>query len=83
MSSITNGAGLMGKLLLASVFIAACTIVTRLISSLKLSAALKKYPMVNEKWDAEAKKAFTLDANSILQKGVEMVGFPNPLVDTF
>ena len=35
--------------------------------------ALSKYPIVNEKWDAEAKKKFAECASELLDRGVALV----------
>lgn len=61
------------KLVLGLAVVVAYSIASRLISSLRLSRALSKYPIVNEKWDAAAKKQFHESADAILAKGVTLV----------
>jgi hypothetical protein len=44
-------------------------------SQFRLSRRLAaRYPIANEKWDAEAKKQFAVSADSIIKKGVALVG---------
>lgn len=74
MPSLLDGEGVTPKIFLAAALIAVSLVATRLFNAFRLSQALSKYPIVNEKWDAEAKKQFAESAASIMEKGVAMVG---------
>lgn len=72
MSSLVEGDAA-AKICLAVGVVITCTIASHLWSNFKYSQAMKKFPMVNERWDAAAKKEFTMSAASILAKGVVLV----------
>lgn len=45
-----------------------------ILSSIRLSRRLSKFPFVNKKWDAAAKKHFQTSAEEIIQEGARLVG---------
>lgn len=61
------------KICLAVGVVITCTIASHLWSNFKYLRAMNKFPIVNERWDAAAKKEFTMSAASILAKGVALV----------
>ncbi|KAH6674999.1 cytochrome P450 [Halenospora varia] len=67
--------GLLPKLYLA-IGIAALSIAApylyNVFSNLRMLKALSRYPIINEKWDAEAKKKFTESAATIVNDGAKM-----------
>lgn len=70
----THGlASIASKLVLGLVAVAACTFASRLFSSLRVSRILSRYPIANEKWDAEGKQHFNEHADSILKDAVAQV----------
>ncbi|KAF4634956.1 hypothetical protein G7Y89_g3133 [Cudoniella acicularis] len=44
----------------------------KVISGLRLAKALSRYPIINRKWDAAAKKQFTEDAATVVNNGAAM-----------
>lgn len=68
--------GLLPKLYLA-IGIASLSIAApylyNVFSNLRMLKALSRYPIINEKWDAEAKKKFTESAATIVNDGAKMV----------
>lgn len=53
--------------------VALITIASHFLTAISNARALSKYPIANEKWDAEAKKHFTQSAGEVLAKGVALV----------
>ena len=53
--------------------VALITIASHFLTAISNARALSKYPIANEKWDAEAKKKFTESASEILDRGVALV----------
>ncbi|KUJ21322.1 trichothecene C-8 hydroxylase [Mollisia scopiformis] len=72
MSTLTNPTITGIKVYLAIGVILSIIVASQLISHLKLSRALSRYPLVNPKWGPAEKAEFTTSAASILAKGVEM-----------
>jgi type II secretory pathway component PulF len=73
MSSYIDTDGLPAKLWAAASIVIICAAVSYLFNAIRFSKALAKYPIINEKWDAAAKKRFTESAGAILAEGVAMV----------
>jgi hypothetical protein len=53
--------------------VALVAIATHLFNTIRNAWALSKFPIANEKWDAEAKKKFTASAEEAIARGVALV----------
>lgn len=64
---------LTAKVGLAIGVVALVAIANHLFTSIRNSRALSKFPIANEKWDAEARKTFTESAADVIARGVALV----------
>jgi hypothetical protein len=75
--SVQFGSEGLPKLFVGISIVVACILgpwILERVSQLRLSRRLAaSYPIANEKWDAEAKKQFTVSADSIIKKGLALV----------
>lgn len=73
MEALIHSDGITAKVGLAIGAILLISVANHLFNEFRASRALSKFPIANEKWDAEAKKKFTESAGEILARGVALV----------
>jgi hypothetical protein len=73
MEALIHSDSLATKIGLTIGVVALLALANHFFTVLSNARALSKYPIANEKWDAEAKKKFTESASEILDRGIALV----------